>query len=104
MLVNCYWLFVEEVEFIWLRNCMWFDCVIDCVLLWCVVDLCDGNQVLIDLMSLVCKCCMFDLLVWMGYKEIEVGFFLVSQIDFDFVREIIEQGVIFDDVIIQVFI
>ncbi|HEU4361338.1 MAG TPA: 2-isopropylmalate synthase, partial [Mycobacterium sp.] len=62
----------------------------------------DGNQALIDPMSPARKRRMFDLLVAMGYKEIEVGFPSASQTDFDFVREIIEQGVIPDDVTIQV--
>ena len=60
--------------------------------MWCAVDLRDGNQALIDPMSPARKRRMFDLLVRMGYKEIEVGFPSASQTDFDFVREIIEQG------------
>ena len=59
--------------------------------LWCAVDLRDGNQALIDPMSPARKRRMFELLVRMGYKEIEVGFPAASQTDFDFVREIIEQ-------------
>ena len=70
--------------------------------LWCAVDLRDGNQALIDPMSPARKRRMFDLLVRMGYKEIEVGFPAASQTDFDFVREIIEQDLIPDDVTIQV--
>ena len=70
--------------------------------LWCAVDLRDGNQALIDPMSPGRKRRMFDLLVRMGYKEIEVGFPAASQTDFDFVREIIEQDMIPDDVTIQV--
>ncbi|MDR3659487.1 MAG: 2-isopropylmalate synthase, partial [Mycobacterium sp.] len=69
---------------------------------WCAVDLRDGNQALIDPMSPERKRRMFDLLVRMGYKEIEVGFPSASQTDFDFVREIIEQNVIPEDVTIQV--
>jgi 2-isopropylmalate synthase len=69
---------------------------------WCAVDLRDGNQALIDPMSPARKRKMFDLLVRMGYKEIEVGFPAASQTDFDFVREIIEDGAIPDDVSIQV--
>ena len=53
---------------------------------WCAVDLRDGNQALIDPMSPERKRIMFDLLVKMGYKEIEVGFPSASQTDFDFVR------------------
>src|SRR5690349_11587120 len=70
--------------------------------LWCPVDLRDGNQALIDPMTPARKRRMFDLLVRLGYKEIEVGFPSASQTDFDFVREIIEQDLIPDDVTIQV--
>jgi 2-isopropylmalate synthase len=69
---------------------------------WCAVDLRDGNQALIDPMSPERKRRMFELLVRMGYKEIEVGFPAASQTDFDFVRELIEQDLIPDDVVIQV--
>ncbi|WP_446665633.1 2-isopropylmalate synthase [Flexivirga sp. B27] len=69
---------------------------------WCAVDLRDGNQALIDPMNSERKKRMFDLLVGMGYKEIEVGFPSASQTDYDFVRELIEGGHIPDDVTIQV--
>lgn len=69
---------------------------------WCAVDLRDGNQALIDPMSPERKRIMFDLLVRMGYKEIEVGFPSASQTDFDFVRSLIDEGAIPDDVTIQV--
>jgi len=69
---------------------------------WCAVDLRDGNQALIDPMSPERKRVMFDLLVKMGYKEIEVGFPSASQTDFDFVRQLIEDDLIPDDVTIQV--
>ena len=69
---------------------------------WCAVDLRDGNQALIDPMSPERKRIMFDLLVKMGYKEIEVGFPSASQTDFDFVRSLIEDDLIPDDVTIQV--
>jgi len=69
---------------------------------WCAVDLRDGNQALIDPMSPERKLKMFKLLVNMGYKEIEVGFPSASQTDFDFVRLLIEDGHIPDDVTIQV--
>ncbi len=80
----------------------WPTKVIDKAPLWCAVDLRDGNQALIDPMTPARKRRMFDLLVAMGYKEIEVGFPAASQTDFDFVREIIEQEAIPDDVRIQV--
>ncbi|GAA1137211.1 2-isopropylmalate synthase [Ornithinicoccus hortensis] len=69
---------------------------------WCAVDLRDGNQALIDPMSPDRKRRMFELLVQMGYKEIEVGFPAASQTDFDFVRMLIEDDLIPDDVVIQV--
>ncbi|GAA3584531.1 2-isopropylmalate synthase [Klugiella xanthotipulae] len=69
---------------------------------WCAVDLRDGNQALIDPMTPDRKRIMFDLLVQMGYKEIEVGFPSASQTDFDFVRSLIEENAIPDDVTIQV--
>jgi 2-isopropylmalate synthase len=69
---------------------------------WCSVDLRDGNQALIDPMDLERKNVMFDHLVGMGFKEIEVGFPSASQPDFDFVREIIEEDRIPRDVTIQV--
>ncbi len=69
---------------------------------WCAVDLRDGNQALIDPMTPGRKKRMFALLVDMGYKEIEVGFPSASQTDFDFVRMLIEEDLIPDDVVIQV--
>ncbi len=70
--------------------------------IWCSVDLRDGNQALIDPMDLERKNAMFAQLVAMGFKEIEVGFPSASQPDFDFVRHIIENDLIPDDVTIQV--
>ena len=69
---------------------------------WLSTDLRDGNQALIDPMNTARKRAMFDLLVRMGYKEIEVGFPAASQTDFDFVRELIESGKVPDDVTISV--
>lgn len=69
---------------------------------WCAVDLRDGNQALIDPMTPERKKRMFELLVRMGYKEIEVGFPSASQTDFDFVRMLIDENLIPDDVVIQV--
>jgi 2-isopropylmalate synthase len=69
---------------------------------WCAVDLRDGNQALIDPMSPERKMRMFNLLVRLGYKEIEVGFPSASQTDFDFVRMLVEGEHIPDDVTIQV--
>ncbi|HEX4996236.1 MAG TPA: 2-isopropylmalate synthase [Methylomirabilota bacterium] len=69
---------------------------------WCSVDLRDGNQALIDPMDPERKRRMFDLLVQCGFKEIEVGFPAASQPDFDFIRQLVEEDLIPDDVIIQV--
>jgi 2-isopropylmalate synthase len=69
---------------------------------WCSVDLRDGNQALIEPMGPERKRRMFDTLVKMGFKEIEIGFPAASQTDFDFCRELIEQNLIPDDVTIQV--
>lgn len=69
---------------------------------WCSVDLRDGNQALIEPMSVAQKKKMFELLVSVGFKEIEVGFPAASQSDFDFVRSLIEEGKVPDDVTIQV--
>src|ERR1700710_2566098 len=69
---------------------------------WLATDLRDGNQSLIDPMNTPRKLAMFDLLVRMGYKEIEVGFPAASQTDFDFVRQLIEEDLVPDDVVIQV--
>ncbi|WP_189032382.1 2-isopropylmalate synthase [Nocardia rhizosphaerihabitans] len=94
--------YAEEVEPISVPDRTWPDKIIDRAPAWCAVDLRDGNQALIDPMSPARKRRMFDLLVRMGYKEIEVGFPAASQTDFDFVREIIEDGAIPADVTIQV--
>ena len=80
----------------------WPDAVITQAPRWCAVDLRDGNQALIDPMTPQRKLRMFNLLVSMGYKEIEVGFPSASQLDFDFVRLLIDDGLIPDDVVIQV--
>jgi 2-isopropylmalate synthase len=85
-----------------LKDRTWPDVKITKAPRWCAVDLRDGNQALIDPMSPARKLKMFQLLVEMGYKEIEVGFPSASQTDFDFVRELIEKDLIPDDVVIQV--
>ncbi len=80
----------------------WPDQVITKAPQWCSVDLRDGNQALIDPMSPQRKRRMFDLLVRLGYKEIEVGFPAASQTDFDFIRSLVEEDLVPDDVTIQV--
>jgi 2-isopropylmalate synthase len=87
-----------------LRDRTWPDARIEQAPLWCSVDLRDGNQALIDPMDPARKRKMFDMLVQLGFKEIEVGFPSASQPDFDFVRELIEQDLIPDDVWIQVLV
>ena len=82
----------------------WPDQVIDKAPLWCSVDLRDGNQALIDPMDPTRKRRMFDAVVQMGFKEIEVGFPAASQPDFDFIRQLIEEDLIPDDVTIQVLV
>lgn len=93
--------FHKQIE-VNLENRSWPDKIIDKAPRWCAVDLRDGNQALIDPMSPERKLKMFELLVQMGYKEIEVGFPSASQTDFDFVRQLIEEELIPDDVSIQV--
>jgi 2-isopropylmalate synthase len=82
----------------------WPDKVLTRAPRWLSTDLRDGNQALIDPMSPTRKRAMFDLLVKMGYKEIEVGFPSASQTDFDFVRELIEGDKIPQDVRISVLV
>ncbi|MGQ0718575.1 MAG: 2-isopropylmalate synthase [Pseudonocardiales bacterium] len=102
MPVHRYRPFAQTVEPVSLPDRTWPDVTINRAPLWCAVDLRDGNQALIDPMSPPRKRRMFEMLVRMGYKEIEVGFPSASQNDFDFVREIITEGVVPEDVRIQV--
>jgi len=85
-----------------LTNRTWPDKVIEQAPKWCSVDLRDGNQALIEPMNVAQKLQMFKLLVKVGFKEIEVGFPAASQPDFDFVRCLITDGLIPDDVTVQV--
>ena len=101
MPVSKYRPFHEQIR-VDLPDRTWPDKRIEQAPRWCAVDLRDGNQALIDPMSPERKRIMFELLVRMGYKEIEVGFPSASQTDFDFVRQLIEEGLIPDDVTIQV--
>ncbi len=87
-----------------LPNRQWPSKTIDKAPLWCSVDLRDGNQALIEPMGPERKMRMFNLLLEVGFKEIEIGFPAASQTDFDFVRQIIEEGLIPDDVTIQVLV
>lgn len=101
MPVHRYLPFQDQIS-VSLPDRTWPDKVITKAPRWCAVDLRDGNQALIDPMSPGRKMKMFQLLVKMGYKEIEVGFPSASQTDFDFVRQLIEGGNIPEDVTIQV--
>jgi 2-isopropylmalate synthase len=85
-----------------LKDRTWPDKVITKAPTWCSVDLRDGNQALIEPMSVAQKKLMFSLLVDVGFKEIEVGFPAASQPDFDFVRYLIDENKIPDDVTVQV--
>ncbi|WP_409525653.1 2-isopropylmalate synthase [Nitrincola sp. MINF-07-Sa-05] len=82
----------------------WPDQVITQAPIWCSVDLRDGNQALVDPMTVPQKVTMFELLVDMGFKEIEIGFPSASQTEFDFCRKLIEENRIPDDVTIQVLV
>ncbi|WP_396278557.1 2-isopropylmalate synthase [Glutamicibacter creatinolyticus] len=101
MPIHKYVPFQDQIE-VNLPDRTWPDKYITKAPRWCAVDLRDGNQALIDPMSPERKHKMFDLLVQMGFKEIEVGFPSASQTDFDFVRQLIEQDRIPEDVTIQV--
>ena len=85
-----------------IKDRTWPNQVISQAPRWCSVDLRDGNQALIEPMSVAQKKKMFELLVAVGFKEIEVGFPAASAPDFDFVRSLIEEGRVPDDVTIQV--
>jgi len=85
-----------------LANRTWPDQVITKPPIWCSVDLRDGNQALIEPMNIERKHRFFKLLVGIGLKEIEAGFPSASQTDFDFIRQLIEQKLIPEDVTIQV--
>ncbi|WP_237727982.1 2-isopropylmalate synthase [Cellulomonas sp. APG4] len=101
MPVHRYRPFHEQIR-VELPDRTWPDRRITAAPRWCAVDLRDGNQALIEPMNPERKLRMFELLVEMGYKEIEVGFPSASQTDFDFVRMLIDEERIPDDVVIQV--
>lgn len=85
-----------------LKDRTWPDAAITRPPVWCSVDLRDGNQALIEPMNLERKLRMFKTLVEIGFKEIEVGFPSASQIEFDFLRKLIDDGLIPADVTVQV--
>ncbi len=80
----------------------WPSAVIEKPPIWCSVDLRDGNQALIEPMGIERKLRLFKLLLALGFKQIEVGFPAASQTDYDFVRHIIDNGLVPDDVTLQV--
>ncbi|MFF2021614.1 2-isopropylmalate synthase [Streptomyces sp. NPDC058171] len=102
MPVHRYRPYFDEVEPISLPDRTWPEAVAVRAPMWCAVDLRDGNQALADPMSPARKRRVFDLLVRMGFKEIEVGFPAASRADRTFIRSIIEEGAIPEDVRIQV--
>ncbi|WP_421955450.1 2-isopropylmalate synthase [Polaromonas sp.] len=85
-----------------LRDRTWPDVVLTKAPIWLSTDLRDGNQALIEPMDIARKLRMFETLVRIGFKEIEVGFPSASQVEFDFVRKLIDENLIPDDVSIQV--
>jgi 2-isopropylmalate synthase len=85
-----------------LKDRTWPDAVLTKPPVWCSVDLRDGNQALIEPMDIPRKLRMFQQLVEIGFKEIEVGFPSASQVEFDFLRKLIDEDLIPDDVTIQV--
>lgn len=94
----------KRVPVLQLEDRQWPDKEIEKAPIWCSVDLRDGNQALIEPMIVEEKIEFFNLLVKLGFKEIEVGFPSASQIEFDFIRRLVDQNLIPDDVYIQVLV
>ena len=92
----------KRFETIKLKDRTWPNNIITKAPKWCSVDLRDGNQALVNPMTVDEKIEMFNLLVELGFKEIEIGFPSASQIEFDFLRTLVEKNLIPDDVLIQV--
>lgn len=92
----------KKFETIKLKDRTWPDKEIEKAPIWCSVDLRDGNQSLINPMTVEEKIEFFNLLVKLGFKEIEVGFPSASQIEYDFLRKLVDENLIPDDVIVQV--
>ncbi len=92
----------KRVPLIDLPDRQWPNRQIEKAPAWCSVDLRDGNQALIEPMVVEEKIEMFNLLVKLGFKEIEIGFPAASQIEYDFLRQLVERKLIPDDVIVQV--
>ena len=94
----------KRVPLIDLPDRQWPNRQIEKAPVWCSVDLRDGNQALIEPMVVEEKIEMFNLLVKLGFKEIEVGFPAASQIEFDFLRQLVDRQLIPDDVVVQVLV
>ena len=92
----------KRFETIKLKDRTWPDNEITKAPIWCSVDLRDGNQALINPMTVDEKVEFFNLLVKLGFKEIEVGFPSASQIEYDFLRRLVDENHIPDDVKVQV--
>ena len=92
----------KRFETIKLKDRTWPDNEITKAPIWCSVDLRDGNQALINPMTVDEKIEFFNLLVKLGFKEIEIGFPSASQIEYDFLRKLIDDNIIPDDVVVQV--
>ena len=92
----------QPYETMKLTDRTWPDAVLTKAPIWCSVDLRDGNQALIDPMNVEEKVRFFKTLVEIGFKQIEVGFPAASQTDYDFVRRLIDEEMIPEDVTIQV--
>lgn len=93
----------KRFETIKLKDRTWPDNEITKAPIWCSVDLRDGNQALINPMTVEEKIEFFNLLVKLGFKEIEIGFPSASQIEYDFLRRLVDENLIPDDVMVQVF-
>ncbi len=94
----------KKLEVVHLPERQWPNKRIEKAPIWCSVDLRDGNQALIDPMTVEEKLEFYQMLVDIGFKEIEVGFPAASQIEFDFLRELVNRDLIPDDVSIQVLV
>ncbi|HVM57598.1 MAG TPA: 2-isopropylmalate synthase [Gaiellaceae bacterium] len=96
-----YWRY-QPYDTVELPDRAWPDVVLTAAPIWCSTDLRDGNQALVNPMDTARKRTFFDLLVRIGFKEIEIGFPSASRTDFDFARTLIDEGLIPDDVTIAV--
>lgn len=94
----------KRVPVVKMENRQWPSKEIEKAPVWCSVDLRDGNQALIEPMVVEEKIDFFNMLVKLGFKEIEIGFPSASQIEYDFLRELVDRNLIPDDVVVQVLV